>query len=94
MGLHLVLYLASDNNSEGDSNGVSRAGDRQDVFIVDLLDLDVFCFGSLGANFPIDYSLQSHSWEGEGKQKKADDCKFVSKPDISFCALTGYFRSW
>ena len=76
MGLHQILYLASDDTGEGNSDGVFRAGDSQDVFVVDVFNLDAFCFGSLGFYIPINDSFLGHSGEGEGKEKKGDDCKF------------------
>ena len=77
IGFLQFLDFASDSLGQGDSDGVFRAGDSQDVLVVDVLDLDVFCFGSLGSCFPIDDSLLSHSGEGEGNEKNDGNCKFV-----------------
>ena len=75
--MHQVLYFVSDNTGEGDSDGVFRAGDSQDVLLVDAFNLNAFFLGCLGFYIPIDDSFLGHSGEGEGKEKKDGDCKFV-----------------
>ena len=77
MGLHQIPNLVSDHIRQGDSDGVFRAGDSQDVLVVDVLDLNAFCFGSLGSYLPINNSFLSHSGEGESNEKKDGNYKFV-----------------
>lgn len=77
MGLHQLLNFVSDDVGQGNSDGVFRAGDSQDVLVVEVLNLDAFSFGDLGTGLPIDNSLLGHCGEGEGKQKKGGNCKFV-----------------
>lgn len=51
VGLNEVLYLGPGVIGQGDSDGISLAGNSQDVLIVDLFNFDGLGFGDRGFYF-------------------------------------------